>query len=186
MIPFDLLLAAHCAPTLAGIKPANLVSCQRSRFPQLPRQLETYGRAFAPKDVHFQILCTCPGRYLLLVYRRVLLEHCLAQPEAARLLEQFGYCRDEPLEAKLERLGRRAAGQEGFPHEIGLFLGYPPEDVEGFIRYGGEDCKLCGCWKVYGDVEQASRQFARISQVCRACVRRVEQGETLFEVFAVA
>lgn len=182
----DHLLATHCAPALAGVKPASLVSCQRSRFPQLAQQLEEYRRAFAPKDVAFHILCACPGRYLLLVYRRAMLERCLAQDDAAHLLEQFGYRREETLEAKLERLGRRAAGQDGFPHEIGLFLGYPVEDVEGFIRYGGAGCKLCGCWKVYGDVEQAARQFARIAGVCRACVRRVEQGETLFEVFAVA
>ncbi len=107
----DRLLAAHCAPTLAGIKPASLVSCQRSRFPQLPRLLEVYGQAFCQKDSYFKILCTCPGRYLLLVYRRTMLERCLAQPEVMKLLEQFGYRREEPLEAKLERLGRRAAGQ---------------------------------------------------------------------------
>lgn len=180
------MLAAHCAPALAGVKPASLVACQRSRFPQLPRQLEAYRRAFAPKDIYFRILCTCPGRYLLLVYRRAMLERYLAQAEVLALLVRFGYCKEEPLEAKLERLGRRAAGQDGFPHEIGLFLGYPVEDVEGFIRHGGGAYKLCGCWKVYGDVEHASRQFARIAQVCRACVRRVEQGETLFDVFAVA
>lgn len=182
----DHLLAAHCAPALAGIKPASLVSCQRSQFPQLSRQLEEYRRAFAPKDVHFRILCACSKRYLLLVYRRRLLEQCLAQEKVVRLLEQFGYRREESLETKLDRLASRAAGQGGFPHEIGLFLGYPVEDVEGFIRYGGAGCKLCGCWKVYGDVPSASRQFARIARVCRTCVRRVEQGETLFEVFAVA
>lgn len=182
----DHLLAAHCAPALAGIKPASLVSCQRSQFPKLPQLLNVYGRAFAKKDVCFRILHTCPQRYLLLVYRRSMLEHYLAQTDVLALLERFGYRTEEPLEAKLERLGRRTAGQKGFPHEIGLFLGYPVEDVEGFIRYGGAGCKLCGCWKVYGDVEHASRQFARIAQVCRACVRRVEQGETLFDVFAVA
>lgn len=161
--------------------PASAVS-----FPQLSRQLEEYRRAFAPKDVHFRILCACSKRYLLLVYRRRLLEQCLAQEKVVTLLEQFGYRREESLETKLDRLARRAAGQGRFPHEIGLFLGYPVEDVEGFIRYGGAGCKLCGCWKVYGDVPSASRQFARITQVCRTCVRRVEQGETLFEVFAVA
>ena len=41
------------------------------------------------------------------------------------LLEQFGYHREESLETKLDRLASRAAGQGGFPHEIGLFLGYP-------------------------------------------------------------
>ena len=124
----DHLLAAHCAPALAGIKPASLVSCQRSQFPQLSRQLEEYRRAFAPKDVHFRILCACSKRYLLLVYRRRLLEQCLAQEKVVTLLEQFGYRREESLETKLDRLARRAAGQGRFPHEIGLFLGYPVED----------------------------------------------------------
>lgn len=186
MQSLDHLLAAHCAPALAGIKPASLVSCLRSRCPHLPRQLEEYHKAFAPKDVRFRILCACSKRYLLLVYRQTMLEQCLHQKNVVTLLEQFGYRREESLETKLDRLARRAAGHGGFPHEIGLFLGYPVEDVEGFIRYGGAGCKLCGCWKVYGDVASASRQFARIAQVCRTCVRRVEQGETLFQVFAVA
>lgn len=162
------------------------MSCRRDQFPHLPWQLEEYGRAFAPKGVQFRILCACSERYLLLVYRRSLLEQYLAQDRVGELLERFGYRREQPLEAKLERLGRRAGGQKGFPHEIGLFLGYPPEDVEGFIRHAGSKFKLCGCWKVYGDVDSASRQFVRIAQVCRACVRRVEQGETLFDVFVVA
>ena len=32
----------------------------------------------------------------------------------------------------------RLQENEGFPHEIGLFLGYPPEDVLGFIENKGE------------------------------------------------
>ena len=38
----DRLLAAYCSPALAGIKPANLVSCDRTIYPDLPEQLETY------------------------------------------------------------------------------------------------------------------------------------------------
>ncbi len=38
-----------------------------------------------------------------------------------------------------------------FPHEIGLFLGYPPEDVCGYIRNKGKCQKCTGHWQVYGD-----------------------------------
>lgn len=111
----DHLLAAHCAPALAGIKPASLVSCQRSQFPQLSRQLEEYRRAFAPKDVHFRILCACSKRYLLLVYRRRLLEQCLAQEKVVTLLEQFGYRRRNRWRPSWTGLARRAAGQGSIP-----------------------------------------------------------------------
>ena len=47
---------------------------------------------------------------------------------------------------------------------MGLFLGYPPADVDGFM-HRQEECKLCGIRKVYDDVESVLRQFAR----CRHC-----------------
>ena len=49
---------------------------------------------------------------------------------------------------------------------IGLFLGYPPEDVEGFCRNKGQNCKLCGLWKVYGRVDTAEKMF-RLYALCR-------------------
>ena len=58
-------------------------------------------------------------------------------------------------------LVRRLRGSAEFPHEIGLFLSYPPEDVRGFIENRAQNFKRAGLWKVYGDVEQAQRLFAR-------------------------
>ena len=84
----------------------------------------------------------------------------------------------------IRELRHRLKDSTEFPHEIGLFLGYPIEDVVGFIRYAGKGCKLSGLWKVYGDAEAASRLFDRLSRVCRAVTSRVDKGETLFEVFA--
>ncbi len=55
-----------------------------------------------------------------------------------------------------------------FPHEIGLFLGYPPVDVEGLIDHGVKDFKCVGDWKVYGDEEQARQTFARY-RACTEC-----------------
>ena len=43
-----------------------------------------------------------------------------------------------------------AAEAADFPHEIGVFLGYPLEDVVGFIRHRGKCFTCCGCWKSYG------------------------------------
>ena len=63
-------------------------------------------------------------------------------------------------------LQKRIAEKPEFPHEIGIFLGYPLEDVDGFITHQGENCKLCGCWKGYGNVEQARRTFANYEK-CR-------------------
>ena len=44
---------------------------------------------------------------------------------------------------------------------MGLFLSYPPRDVLGFIENRAVNYKCAGLWKVYGDVEQAQRLFAK-------------------------
>ena len=73
-----------------------------------------------------------------------------------------------------------------FPHEIGVFLGYPPADVQAFCRFGGANCKLCGYWKVYGDVEHARSCFARYDD-CRECLcGGIGRGRTLAQLLAAA
>lgn len=55
---------------------------------------------------------------------------------------------------------RRLQRFEAFPHEIGLFLSYPPEDVRGFIEHKGHESKCEGCWKVYAVIYGAVKQAA--------------------------
>ena len=63
-----------------------------------------------------------------------------------------------------------------FPHEIGLFLGYPPEDVQGFMELGPDCCKCTGCWKVYGDEAAAQRKFAQYKKCTRVYCDRWDKG----------
>jgi hypothetical protein len=63
----------------------------------------------------------------------------------------------------LARLQRRFLN-EGFPHEIGLFLGYPPEDVRGFIFNKGQNFICCRYWKVYHNAERAMEMFRKIDK----------------------
>ena len=42
---------------------------------------------------------------------------------------------------------------------MGLLLGYPPEDVEGFILQNGRNALCSGYWKVYENAESKRRTF---------------------------
>ena len=79
----------------------------------------------------------------------------------------------------MTRLSRRVKDNEQFPHEIGLFLSYPPEDVCGFINNKACDHKCVGCWKVYGDEEQARKTFARYEKCARVYADRWYKGRSL-------
>ena len=60
-------------------------------------------------------------------------------------LEQYDYP-IHSLSACLDHLDKRME-ETDFPHEIGIFLGYPLSDVLGFIN--NETCCCMGAWKVY-------------------------------------
>lgn len=183
---FEELLAFHCAPALAGIKAANLVSCPRQLVEDPEELVAQYGRTLGSRGIHLRILCRCPKGTLILVYREDRLARCLARPAAVRLLVQAGYP-EGTVEELLDHLSRRMARRQGtFPHEIGLFLDYPPVDVIGFLRHGGKGCKLCGHWKVYGDAESARRQFQRYDRCRAALTQRVRQGYSLAQLFCAA
>ena len=178
----DQILAYHCAPALAGLKPSNLVSLSREEFPDLEERLEEYRRLFAPRGVAFRTMCGCGRNVLLLVYRPAELERTLRAPLSAALLEKDGYDAGEDLAAMLDRLGRRLRAEGDFPHEIGLFLGYPLADVVGFMENGGENCKYTGCWKVYSNVAEARQRFAQFKRCQSIYAVQFQRGKTLSQL----
>ena len=176
---FEEVVVRHCSPTLVGIKPACLISLDAAEYPRLPRTVGEYTRALGEKGLRFEVLCRCRRRFLVLVFRPKLLAEHLARPQAAQLLADADYPGDAPLSALLRRLRQRLLAGGDFPHEIGLFLGYPPEDVAGFMTNRGKNCKCVGCWKVYGDEYAARRRFAAYQSCTANYCRRRAGGASL-------
>ena len=84
----------------------------------------------------------------------------MQRPCVHKFLAQLGY-REFGVVDCIERLKNRFGAGGEFPHEIGLFLGYPLADVIGFIENAGRNCKCNGYWKVYSDECEAARLFAK-------------------------
>ena len=78
----------------------------------------------------------------------------------------MGYGDTSP-DGVLAFLRQRLAESPCFPHEIGVFLGYPLSDVIAFMRDGGRGCRCSGCWKAYTNECEAMRIFQRY-KACRA------------------
>ena len=78
-------------------------------------------------------------------------------------------------ESLVSRLVERFA-ECGMPPEVGVFLDYPLEDVVGYIENKGVGCRTIGCWKVYGDVEQAERRFVQFKRCRDVFSRKLSEG----------
>ena len=179
---FERMLCFHCAPTFAGIKPASLVSFQKSRFEDFDALLESYATCFECKGITPVRLTEGEEYVLMLFYRRKLLERILEQPAVLALLARFGYRAGDAIEAHLEYLSMRIQLQKSFPHEVGLFLGYPAEDVEGFIENKGRDFACAGYWKVYANEEETRALFQRYTDCTERLCARLGRGTPMAEL----
>lgn len=177
----DEILIRYCAPTLAGIKTGNLFGFTFSSWSEMAGEVRRLNRILVPKG-----LCMLPLRYrnsraLLYVYRPGRLARDLEEESCRTILEWAGYEKGtagQQLRRLIQKLGR----EDDFPHEIGLFLGYPPEDVRGFLEHGNETCT--GFWKVYGDKKKAERVFRKY-RCCYTVYRRQFQAGTTLGRLAV-
>ena len=154
----DEMIIRHCSPTLAGVKTGNLFSCSYTDKKEVFSKVRSLNRRLVPKGVRVIPLKLSVDRVLLYLYRPNKLEDDLAVEDAAKLLKEYGYSVKDSAKCVV-RLSRRLNESEDFPHEIGLFLGYPPEDVRGFIDNHAEGYNCAGCWKVYGDELSARKKF---------------------------
>ncbi len=182
---FENLLGRLCAPTFRAIKAGSLVALPKRDGDDIAGQLARYVPCLARSGTALFCLADGPSRLLVLFYRPAALERALARPGARHLLERCGDPRKASLEKRLAHLKRRLAESETFPHEIGLFLGYPPEDVRGFIEHRDCDVKCVGCWKVYGDEAKAQKTF-RLFRKCSEVYRQRFQNGTPIERLTVA
>ena len=140
---------------------------------------------FNQKGLFFYELCHCDKRKLLLVFRERMLEDYLRQPEVLAFLQNYGYESYETLADWLLHLRDRIEMSDIFPHEIGVFLGYPLEDVKAFIQFRGAGYKVCGDWKVYGNQASAMHAF-HCFRMCRDyCHAQLNKGKSLESLVAV-
>ena len=120
---------------------------------------------------------------LAYVYRPELLRKVLAEPLAAVILKEEGYPAGN-VDVCLTRLAKRLCENRNFPHEIGLFLGYPPEDVRAFMLNPSEGVKFTGYWKAYNNVERAKKICSNYRKCTNAFCKAISNGQTLEQLIA--
>lgn len=177
-------LVRHCAPTLAALKVANM-------FRYLPNENEQPVVQFHHWDLQLRQrgirllplkLCKNSGAYLLYVYREAALAKVLSDKAVRRFLTDNGYSMTDNCQYMLQQLSDRLCLNQEFPHEVGVFLGYPLGDILGFIRNKGKHYRCCGYWKVYENPNSAKRQFAQFKSCTKHYHDQYLQGNSVLQL----
>ena len=149
----------------------QICSAAAGLMPQAEEILADYEKQFKDRHTRFKLLCRCRAHILILVYDTELTEKIFQKKVTQNYLARFGYEANTGVQDFLNQIAAKIAGGESFPHEIGIILGYPPEDIEGFKRYKGRNFKCCGYWKVYGNAERAQKCLMHIR-----CAAKTDAG----------
>ena len=173
-----LQLALQCAPVISGIKISNLLTIPAKSLRELSVVLKK-------TELSFRILYPGRERLVILIYRDTELKEYLEREEVMAFIYKCGYETSDiskifPVFVK--RYMRYMELKQDFPHELGLFLGYPIEDVEGFIKENGKNYLYSGYWKVYKDAELKIRLFKNYEKVQTEIVRLLYEGLDIMDI----
>ena len=182
---FERKLAFNAAPALLGIKASNMLSLSKNDF-NINENIRRFNAKTAERGLYIHILCECENKSLILVYNRRLLQKRLSDELIRRFLAGYGYTENMTLDECLARLSERISAETDFPHEVGIFLDYPLEDVIGFIENSGANYKLCGCHKVYGDEVKAARTFSNYAKCRNFLCDKLNTGYDIYQALKIS
>lgn len=166
---FESLLANYCAPALKQYKYANMFHLPKDDD-SIRSFIKQYNQQFNSKGIFF-ILIEQETQYTIYVYNSKLKDY-ISSNAVQNFLKSYQY--PNTFELCIQELKKRL-NTKNFPHEIGVFLGYPLDDVIGFIEH--KPYYLVGDWKVYQNVNEAKKQFDLFKQTKTSVYKGYKQDK---------
>ncbi len=175
------LIVDCCAPTLAGLKTGSMFGCDYNSPEELMCSICKLNKRLKPRGVAALPLRLRDGKALVYIYRPVKLKQDLNNSSSREILDALGY--EQNTNKCLEKLILRMRNEDlelnNFPHEVGLFLGYPPDDVKAFIENNGKGYNCVGRWKSYSEPAKAEEVFKKFQKCTCAYKEALAKGATL-------
>ena len=177
---FDQMMIQYSAPTLCHIKPGNLFSVKNTAFshPAFKRWESEYRN----RGLAVSVIEKSGQTKLVLVYNCSWVNKILSDTSVQSYLKKKGYTSESGTLGIISTLIQRIRPNAIFPHEMGIILGYPVEDVIAFEKYQGQQCKYCGYWKSYSDVEKAKACQCRYKRCSGVCKKMFDAGYSVRQI----
>ncbi len=181
-------LANSCMPTLLKTKPSSLISFHKKYIEDPGSFFEVLKQESGQFKCSYNVLYENETTYYVIIYYTELLKEVLSRHCNNIILKENGYLNGKEnfdynlLNFKVRFQNFKENKNSGFPHEAGIFLGYPIIDVEEFIKNKGKNYMLCGCWKVYHNVEEAGKTFELFRKLREEAMELFFAGKELTEI----
>ena len=178
---FNQIIVQSSSPTFCNIKPGNIFFVKNEAFDK--EKFEAWKESFYKRGLMVFSAQISETSKAILVLNVCWARKILADVFVKAYLSEKGYHTGSVF-GFVKELFSRMLEKEGFPHEVGVILGYPVEDVIEFENHKGHDCKYCGCWKCYSDVEKAKDCHCRFTECRRLCKQWYDEGYSINQIIA--
>jgi len=167
----SLFLVESLAPLVLGIKPSVLLNVSLENEVEWIEfeKLFTQRKALQTKEIR-----ELNGRMQVIFYQREKLDLVLRQKPVQEFLITMNYPKQYSLDAYLSLLKHRIISLK-FPHEVGVFLGYPLKDVLGFMGLLPLPYKRTQGWRIYGDEPPSNEVYEKYRQA-RSIMRKLAKN----------
>ncbi len=170
-------LASTCAPVIKGLSVSNTLTVKQGEFKIIESLL-------VGTPLSCFLLYSGKNEIVLIARLNKLKDH-LNNKAISSYLEEFGY-ENCSLEYVIEKLYIRFYefynNKQSFPHELGIILNYPLDDIKGFIQNDGKRALACKYWKVYSNVEESLKKFKEFDKAIDTCLYQIVNGYRLDEI----
>ncbi|MGL5314104.1 MAG: DUF3793 family protein [Peptostreptococcaceae bacterium] len=137
-------------PVILGSKPSEILNIS-TKDGLRDNKIEEIENFFSNcMKISYKIINTYDGGTRILFINEESLANLLSNKKCINFLKFIGYPTEYNLDDYTNVLIEKLHSSE-FPHEIGIFLGYPLKDVVGFMGYGNYKFYKTKNWRVYGD-----------------------------------
>ena len=164
---------------ILGSKPAEIINVPGSKEDKKIKLSQIEAFFSNCSRITYRIITTHDGGKRVLFINEKSMEKVLVNKRCINFLKFVGYSSDYELNAYMDELVFRLQSEE-FPHEIGVFLGYPLKDVLGFMGYGKNELVEVRNWRIYGDKEisyEVYNNFMRDKAIMKEMIESMNINE---------
>lgn len=174
-------LIYNASLVISGVKPSATITIKKGNENLYDKWIK-YGISFLKEiDIQYINLRECSNALIILIYSEEKLSNYIFKEENKRFLRQLGYSEENDMREYLEILKRRYK-EFNCPHELGIFLGFPLNDVKDFMNCKDKKCLSCGYWLVYNNLQESQEIFSKYDKVKAHTVNYILSGDSSQEV----
>ena len=161
------------APVITGLKPSAIITVTKAEK-QILEELFS-GTEICVISLH------SGKKESILLYQREKLEELLSRKTVQSFLQSLAvgyesFSLEEVFRHFTVRFAQYKEKQADFPHEVGVFLGYPLRDVKIYMKNPLAKAKLTGYWKVFNEVESALSCFQAYDMCIQSFTLMLKSG----------